>query len=197
MKGKNITNQISNEIFNVAYFQYFEPKQEGRQNNNVVKREETSEVVTPDMVKYPPILIFEQPMSLYEFIMTRHPPSWTEFFKGAQTDIQHACQKVEESCNASGKSFLPQIPRVLAAFWATPLFMLKAVIIGQDPYPGFTKTGMPKAIGLCFASERGYEMPDSLITVYEELQRSVEGWTHPGHPDLRCWAREGVLMLNS
>jgi uracil-DNA glycosylase len=151
----------------------------------------------PADIKFYPMPIPEPQVRLYEYIMTRHPPSWSSFFLSAQAEVWHACVKVEEECNKTGKAFLPLIPRVLNAFWACPLSVLKCVILGQDPYPGFTRTGMPKAIGLSFASDRENEIPDSLNTVYEELARTVEDWEHPRHPDLRCWGRQGVLLLNS
>lgn len=150
------------------------------------------------MIKFYPRLIVDKigyEPTLYDQIMTRHPPSWSEFFLSAQPEIEHACRMINDS--STGRALFPLIPRVLAAFWLTPLFLLKAVIIGQDPYPGMTKSGMPKAIGACFASDRGNDVPDSLKTVYEELKRSVEDWKDPGHPDIRCWGRQGVLLLNS
>lgn len=168
-------------------------------DNVVSSTQKTMIDMTPDVnkVKFYPIIAQEPSVRLYEYIMTRHPPSWSNFFMYAQAEVYHACTKVEEECSNTGRAFLPLIPRVLNAFWACPLPILKCVILGQDPYPGFTKSGMPNAIGLSFASDRENDIPASLHTIYEELERTVEDWVHPGHPDLRCWARQGVLMLNT
>lgn len=137
-------------------------------------------------------------LSLYEYIMTRHPLSWTDFFMGAQAEIAHACHMISTSTSTNGKSIYPFTIYTLRAFYLTPVFMMKAVIIGQDPYPGFTKSGMPKAVGACFAADRmAGEIPDSLQTIYKELGRTVEGWTHPGHPDITSWGMQGVLLLNT
>lgn len=171
--------------------------QQDSDQTQIVKQEVSNQFPDPGQIKFYPVLIQEPQLRLYEYIMIRHPPSWSKFFLSAQAEIYHACVKVEEKCRETGKAFLPFIPNVLNAFWACPLSLLKCVILGQDPYPGFTKSGMPKAIGLSFASERWNEIPDSLQTIYGELERTVEDWIHPGHPDLRCWARQGVLLLNT
>jgi len=137
-------------------------------------------------------------LSLYEYIMTRHPLAWSEFFLGAQVEVAHACQMISREITTNGKSIFPFTSFTLRAFYLTPVFAMKAVIIGQDPYPGFTKSGMPKAIGACFASDRlAGEIPDSLQTIYHELAATVEDWKHPGHPDITSWGMQGVLLLNT
>jgi len=154
-------------------------------------------VIDPEQIRFAPVFSTTRGLGLYELIMTRHPPSWSKFFLSVEREVRHACSKIEEKSNISGKSFYPFIPNVLAAFWLTPLFMLKAVIIGQDPYPQLSRSGMPFAIGACFASDRNNEIPKSLMTVYGELEASVEDWKNPGHPDIRPWGRRGVLLLNA
>lgn len=137
-------------------------------------------------------------LSLYEYIMTRHPLSWSDFFLGAHTEIAHACRMISADVGANGKSVYPFTGFTLRAFYLTPVFMMKAVIIGQDPYPGFTRSGMPKAVGACFASDRlAGEIPESLKTIYDELAATVEDWTNPGHPDITNWGLQGVLLLNT
>lgn len=154
----------------------------------------------PDKIKYYPIV--EPPgqsmaLTLYEYILKKHPPTWSKFFLSAELEIRHACEMINKTSIKTGKSILPIMTDVLAAFWICPLFLLKGVVIGQDPYPGFTKNGMPKACGVSFACRKEYPMPASLKYVYKELERSVEDWKDPGHPDIRCWGKQGVLLLNS
>jgi len=147
-------------------------------------------------IRHPPVYVYQSGLTMYQILMMNHPPTWKPFFTRAEPEIRHACQMIAAS--SVGKSVFPLTQDLLSAFWLTPLFMLKAVIIGQDPYPGLQRDGRPKAIGISFATDRTYgEIPDSLKTVYRELEASVEGWTHPGHADLRCWARQGVLMYNT
>lgn len=149
-------------------------------------------------IKFLPLYANDQGLNLYEMIMKRHPLSWSNFFMGAEREVRHACQMVSNETTSTGKSILPFAPNVLRAFYLTPLFMLKVVILGQDPYPGFTKQRQPKAIGVSFASDRySGEIPDSLKTIYGELERTVENWKNPGHPDITGWGKQGVLLINT
>lgn len=149
-------------------------------------------------VKIYPLYASDQGLSMYEMFMKRHPLAWSAFFMGAEREIRHACQMVSQESTSNGKAIFPFAPNVLRAFYLTPLFMLKAVILGQDPYPGMSKKGMPKAIGVCFASDRlSGEIPDSLKTVYGELERTVENWKQPGHADITSWGKQGVLLINT
>jgi uracil-DNA glycosylase len=153
---------------------------------------------TPADVKFFPIYESDRGLTLYALIMTRHPPGWSRFFRSVEHDIRHACTMISNKTLETGRPVYPPIDRVLAAFWLTPPHTIRAVIIGQDPYPGTTKSGEPKAVGVCFASDRASgEIPDSLVTVYRELERTVEDWKNPGHADIRCWGRQGVLLLNA
>lgn len=68
---------------------------------------------------------------------------------------------------------------------------LKAVIIGQDPYHGENQ-----AHGLCFSVQRGTPLPPSLQNIYKELYDDL-GIPPATFGDLSCWARQGVLLLNT
>lgn len=67
----------------------------------------------------------------------------------------------------------------------------KVVILGQDPYHG-----PGQAHGLCFSVKQGVEPPPSLQNIFKELKEDV-GIPQPPHGELTCWAREGVLLLNT
>ena len=67
----------------------------------------------------------------------------------------------------------------------------KVVILGQDPYHG-----PGQAHGLCFSVKKGVEPPPSLQNIFKELMEDV-GIPRPPHGELTCWAREGVLLLNT
>jgi len=165
--------------------------------DNTQNKNKKDKLPDPDEIKFYPVLEQSRELQLYELIMTKHPPSWSEFFMSVEKEVKHACTMIERSSNLTGKALFPFTYLTLSAFWLTPLFMLKSVIIGQDPYPGLTKEGMPKAQGLCFSSKQNYEMPASLKYIYKELERTVEGWEDPGHPDLSKWGKQGVLLINS
>ncbi|PIE82334.1 MAG: uracil-DNA glycosylase [Cardiobacteriales bacterium] len=78
------------------------------------------------------------------------------------------------------------------AFSQTPFNKVKIVIIGQDPYHQ-----PQQAMGLSFSVPKGIRIPPSLINIYKELARSIEGFIPPNHGDLSAWAQQGVLLLNA
>lgn len=67
----------------------------------------------------------------------------------------------------------------------------KVVILGQDPYHG-----VGQAHGLCFSVKQGIPPPPSLQNIFKELEEDV-GIPKPPHGELTCWAKEGVLLLNT
>lgn len=66
---------------------------------------------------------------------------------------------------------------------------VKAVLIGQDPYP---RPG--HADGLAFSA--GHGKPASLRRVFQVLAQDRPGWLPPPQWRLDGWARQGVLLLN-
>lgn len=70
-----------------------------------------------------------------------------------------------------------------------PLHEVKAVIFGQDPYPG---EGV--ADGLAF-STRAAKIPASLRNIFKEYADDL-GLPVPKSGDLSAWHRNGVLLLN-
>ncbi len=85
----------------------------------------------------------------------------------------------------------PEMHSIFAALEMTPYESVKAVILGQDPYhePGQAK-------GLCFAVKEDTVLPPSLINIYKELESDM-GIPPSKNGDLSCWARQGVLLLNT
>ena len=65
------------------------------------------------------------------------------------------------------------------------------VIIGQDPYHG-----PGQAHGLCFSVNKGIQIPPSLQNIYKERLNDIN-LAIPNHGDLRAWASQGVLLLNT
>ncbi len=91
----------------------------------------------------------------------------------------------------SGKTIYPEPKNIFNAFNLCPLYNVKVVIIGQDPYhePG-------QAHGLCFSVEQGTDFPPSLQNIYKEIESDL-GHKSITNGDLSAWARQGVLLLNS
>jgi uracil-DNA glycosylase len=90
-----------------------------------------------------------------------------------------------------GKRIFPKGNEWFHALDATPLYQVRVVIIGQDPYHG-----EGQAHGLCFSVREGVRPPPSLINIYKELKSDL-GIEPPRHGHLESWARQGVLLLNA
>lgn len=69
---------------------------------------------------------------------------------------------------------------------------VKAVIIGQDPYPT-----RGNAHGFSFSVREGVSIPASLRNVYTELIEEYHLTTRPRNGCLIEWVKEGVLLLNT
>lgn len=89
------------------------------------------------------------------------------------------------------KVIYPKGSEIFQAFGLTPFAQVKVVILGQDPYHG-----PGQAHGLCFSVQAGQPVPPSLQNIYKELQADL-GVPISKKGDLRLWAQQGVLLLNS
>jgi uracil-DNA glycosylase len=78
-----------------------------------------------------------------------------------------------------------------AALELTPYDQVAVVLLGQDPYPG-----AGQAHGLCFSVKPGVKPPASLANMFKEMGTDL-GLPAPSNGCLECWARQGVLMLNT
>jgi uracil-DNA glycosylase len=88
-------------------------------------------------------------------------------------------------------SVYPPHEEVFAALRLTSYADTKVMILGQDPYHG-----AGQAHGLAFSVRRGVRTPPSLQNMYKELHDDL-GLPIPEHGNLDCWARQGVLLLNT
>ena len=85
----------------------------------------------------------------------------------------------------------PDMHDIFNALKYTSFSDTKVVILGQDPYHG-----PGQAHGLCFSVCKGVEPPPSLVNIFKELMSDV-GIARPAHGELTCWAKQGVLLLNT
>lgn len=85
----------------------------------------------------------------------------------------------------------PPAEDIYNALKITPYSDVKVVILGQDPYhePG-------QAQGLAFSVPEGVPLPPSLVNIYKEMSDDLKV-DAPETGDLTCWARQGVLLLNT
>ncbi len=92
---------------------------------------------------------------------------------------------------AAGHVVAPAPERIFAALAHTPLESVRAVVLGQDPYPT-----PGHANGLAFSYVGPPPLPRSLVNIYRERGDDL-GHAPPPDGDLTCWAAQGVLLLNT
>ncbi|WP_232629549.1 uracil-DNA glycosylase [Methylobacterium sp. Leaf118] len=110
------------------------------------------------------------------------------FFREGAAD---AVARAIDARVAAGARILPEPSAIFRALTLTPLPKVKAVILGQDPYPT-----PGDANGLAFSYVGGRRLPASLKVILAELARPG-GKPDLSTGDLTPWAERGVLLLNS
>jgi uracil-DNA glycosylase len=97
------------------------------------------------------------------------------------------------SLSQEDKRFTPPLKQVFRAFEECPYDKLKIVIIGQDPYP---QLGV--ADGIAFSCSNTDKLQPSLKYILDEVNRTLyAGNSISTDLDLKRWANQGVLMLNT
>ncbi len=98
---------------------------------------------------------------------------------------------IEAALAREDRQVLPAPGQVFAALEMTQPEDVRVVILGQDPYPT-----PGHAHGLAFSAEATVRpLPRSLGNIYKEMRADLGA--APENADLRFWARQGVLLLNS
>lgn len=120
---------------------------------------------------------------------------WEGFFSGPEIH-NFLGQLTLTIYSKFGPSIVPRKEDLFNAFQWCPFDKLKVVIVGQDPYYSVCD-GTPQAWGACFATRPGYPVQPSLKNVYDEVQNCYPNFKIPEDGDLRGWAKQGVLLLNS
>ncbi len=119
------------------------------------------------------------------------PPAWRDALGTAMAAESFAALDTFLTSQWQTASVFPAREKVFEALSRTPPSNVKAVILGQDPYP---KAG--DANGLAFSVSPGVKTPASLRNVFKGLVIDV-GITAPTTGDLSPWADRGVLLLNT
>ncbi|MEO1160418.1 MAG: uracil-DNA glycosylase [Pseudomonadota bacterium] len=92
---------------------------------------------------------------------------------------------------AAGVQVLPPAADVFKALELTQPDQVRAVILGQDPYPT-----PGDAHGLAFSvANPEQRIPASLRTIFTSLETDL-GIAPPAHGNLTRWAQSGILLLN-
>jgi uracil-DNA glycosylase len=134
---------------------------------------------------------------MYLFSKEAIPQDWRnllgDYFDS--TDWIALKSNVQNALNANPQIIRPEPQNFFKALALTPVNSVKAVILGQDPYhsPGLAQ-------GLAFSipaniSPSSREFPSSLRNISKAL--SIEGFGALPNGDLRHWAEQGVLLLNT
>lgn len=84
------------------------------------------------------------------------------------------------------QQIFPPQSEIFSAINLTPFNDVKVLILGQDPYHGPNQ-----AHGLAFSVKPPCPAPPSLKNIFKELGIS------PDNGDLRSWAQQGVLLINT
>lgn len=96
-----------------------------------------------------------------------------------------------KDAKANGERIYPPGGQIFKAFELTPLYEVKVVILGQDPYHG-----PGQAMGLSFSVPEHIPAPPSLKNIFKEIEDDL-GIQMSGSPNLESWANQGVLLLNA
>ena len=116
---------------------------------------------------------------------------WAELLAGeAEKPYFSALSEAVAAAYRAGTVYPPR-DALFSAFRLTPPEALRAVILGQDPYPG-----PGQAHGLSFSVPPGTALPRSLQNIYRELSDDL-GVPAPESGCLLPWAEQGVFLLNS
>lgn len=117
--------------------------------------------------------------------------TWEEIVKYFQTNEFQELQTYIVKERENGKEILPQKSDVFKALNLTPLYNVKVVILGQDPYPN-----PQHAHGLAFSIPKTTkDVPKSLKNILKELETDLG--IKAKSANLENWAKQGVLLLNT
>ncbi len=117
--------------------------------------------------------------------------SWQEVLRPetAKPYYEQLLNSVTEAYRA--ESVFPPQADLMTAFRLCPFSATRVVILGQDPYHQ-----VGQAHGLAFSVQEGVRVPPSLRNIYKELASDIP--IQPKiHGNLKSWAEQGVLLLNS
>lgn len=107
-------------------------------------------------------------------------PFYTQTLPGIETALQ-----------AERRQVFPPEDQVFAALEHLAPGDVRVIILGQDPYPTLNH-----AHGYAFsADEDTLPLPRSLANIFKELRSDIG--SAPPSADLRFWADQGVLLLNT
>lgn len=118
-------------------------------------------------------------------------PEWKAVLSETFSKPYFEALKVFINSEYQNHTVFPKKSEIFGALDATPFSKVRVVILGQDPYHGCNQ-----ANGLCFSVNSGTKIPPSLRNIYDEI-RSEYPTVNASEGDLKPWAEQGVLLLNT
>ena len=128
--------------------------------------------------------------ALADFCASPAADSWRKLPFFTDGTAEAVAARVDERI-AAGAHVLPAPGNIFNALRTTPFDGVKAVILGQDPYPT-----PGDAHGLAFSYVGAGRLPASLKVILAEMAEDC-GVPMPRTGCLVPWARQGVLLLNA
>lgn len=125
--------------------------------------------------------------TLEKYVTKYYPKKWKDFF--TNFNFQNLSEFLEKEVQKN--IVYPPLHEVFAIFDMVAPTLVKALIIGQDPY---IREG--QAHGCAFSVKKGFKpLPPSLKNIYKELVAS--GWSSSEDGYLGRWINQGVFLLNT
>lgn len=117
--------------------------------------------------------------------------SWSDFILQEQSKDYY--KKIVSYIENDKRNYTiyPNKEDIFNAFKYSKLENIKCCILGQDPYHGPNQ-----AHGLSFSVKCDTEIPPSLKNIFKELKSDLN-IDSPIHGNLKAWAKQGVMLLNS
>ena len=119
------------------------------------------------------------------------PKSWQPTLREETEQPYYAALEQFVDAERAAHEICPPEDEVFTALELTSKRAVKALILGQDPYP---TPGV--AHGLAFSVRPGKPIPGSLRNIFKELVSDL-GVPTPDDGSLVPWAEHGVLLLNA
>ncbi len=119
------------------------------------------------------------------------PAAWQGALAGAMAQPSFTALETFLASEAQAAKIFPPSAQIFAALELTAPPEVKAVILGQDPYPT-----AGNANGLAFSVAEGVKVPASLRNLFAGLALEF-GLPKSKTGNLEPWARRGVLLLNT
>tara|TARA_R110001632_G_scaffold112178_2_gene223166 strand:+ start:156 stop:947 length:792 start_codon:yes stop_codon:yes gene_type:complete len=123
------------------------------------------------------------------------PIGWRLLFDLHHNEIRDAGKVISMLIHSKGHELCPQPWDIYRSFSLCPWYMVKVIIIGQDPY--YQINDEPVATGCCFETRKGSTMNRSLENMMLVLHKTIPDFVIPEDGDLSKWAQQGVLLLNA